>query len=126
MQYFGSHPSVIEPVELIKNSNGEDVLIAYSLGNYIASFNYENSEIEMVLNITISKSADSNNASIQSADYVPIYVLDNGKQSENRYELKDMKKLAIEYEDGNNETISRKEYDKIIEKLRWINELIIR
>lgn len=126
MQYCGSHPSVIEPVELIKNSNGEDVLIAYSLGNYIASFNYENSEIEMVLNITISKSADSNNASIQSADYVPIYVLDNGKQSENRYELKDMKKLAIEYEDGNNETISRKEYDKIIEKLRWINELIIK
>lgn len=126
MQYSGSHPSMIEPVELIKNSNDEDVLIAYSLGNYIASFNYENSEIEMVLNMTISKSADSNKAIIQSADYVPIYVLDNGTQSENRFELKDMKKLAIDYEDGNNETISRKEYDKIIEKLRWINELIIK
>lgn len=111
---------------MIKNNDGDDVLIAYSLGNYISSFKHENADIEMILNITVSKRADGNKAIIQSADYVPVYVLDNGSKAENRFELKDMKKLAINYEEGNDETISRKMYDQIIEKLKWLNQLIVK
>lgn len=126
MLYFGSHPSVVEPIELIKNDKGEDVLIAYSLGNYISSFKYENADIEMILNITVAKNSEGEKAVIQSADYVPLYVLDNGSKTDNRFELKDMKKLAIDYEDGNKETITRKMYDKIIENLKWLNQLIVK
>ena len=123
---LGSHPSVVEPIELIQNESGEDVLIAYSLGNYISSFKYENSDVEMILNITVSKKSDEPKAVIASADYVPVYVLDNGARAENRFELKDMKKLALEYEDDNNGGITRKVYDQVVKKLRWLNELMVK
>ena len=34
---LGSHPSVVEPMEIIQNSEGRNILVAYSLGNYISS-----------------------------------------------------------------------------------------
>ena len=126
MQYFGSHPSVVEPVELIKNENDEDVLVAYSLGNYISSFKYKNSDVEMIFNITISKKTDDEKATLESADYVPVYVLDNGSKSDDRFELKDMKKLALEYDQENDENITIKTYNEIIDKLTWLNQLMVR
>ena len=123
---LGSHPSVVEPIELIKNYEDRDVLIAYSLGNYISSFSYENSDVEMILNITVSKKSSEEKAIIDSADYVPVYVLNNGRKAENRYELKDMKKLALDYEGENEDQISRKVYDQVVKKLRWLNNLMVK
>ena len=123
---LGSHPSVVEPIELIKNKDDNDVLIAYSLGNYISSFSYENSDVEMILNITVSKSSEEKKAIIESADYVPVYVLNNGTKAENRYELKDMKKLALEFEGENNDQMTRKVYDQVVKKLKWLNNLMVK
>lgn len=122
---LGSHPSVVEPIEMIKK-DGKDILVAYSLGNYISSYKYENADVEMILNFTISKKSTEEKANLDTAEYTPIYVLDNGVGAENRFEVKDMKKLALDYEGGNDEVISKKTYNKIIEKLKWLNELMIR
>lgn len=121
---LGSHPSVIEPMEIVKNKEGRNVLVAYSLGNYISSLKYQNADVELILNIQIYKKADEDKATLRKVDYTPIYVLDNGKSTENRFELTDMKKLAIDYADGDTSRIDRKTYNNIIQKLEWLNELI--
>lgn len=122
---LGSHPSVVEPIELIKKEE-KDILVAYSLGNYISSYKYENAEVEMILNIEISKRSDEEKAGLASAEYIPIYVLDNGARAENRFEVKDMKKLALEYEGENDQVISRQTYNQVVQKLRWLNDLMIK
>ena len=121
---LGSHPSVIEPMEIVKTEDGKNVLVAYSLGNYISSFNYENSDVELILNIDIQKEANEEKAVLKKVDYTPIYVLDNGTKAENRYELVDMKQTAIDYTNGDTDKITKATYNKIIKKLEWLNDLI--
>ncbi len=121
---LGSHPSVIEPMEILQNADGKNVLVAYSLGNYISSLKYENADVELILNIEITKEADSDKAELKKVDYTPIYVLDNGKKVENRFELVDMKGLAIDYANGNQSKISKKTYTKLINKIEWLNKII--
>ncbi len=123
---LGSHPSVVEPIELIKDENGRDILIAYSLGNYISSYKYENADVEMILNIEIAKGSDEDKALLSSAEYVPIYVLDNGYKSADRFELKDMKALALAYEADSDDSISKKVYNSVVSKLKWLNDLMIK
>ena len=43
---LGNHPAAIQPMEVRQNSEGENVFIAYSLGNYISSIANDISKIE--------------------------------------------------------------------------------
>lgn len=121
---LGSHPSVVEPMKIIQNAEGKNILVAYSLGNYISSLKYENADVELILNIQIAKSEDQEKAVLQKVDYTPIYVLDNGTKSEKRFELTDMKQLAKDYANGDKSKISRKKYDEIIKKLDELQKIV--
>lgn len=121
---LGSHPSVVEPMKIIQNAEGKNILVAYSLGNYISSLKYENADVELILNIQIAKSEDQEKAVLQKVDYTPIYVLDNGTKSEKRFELTDMKQLAKDYANGDTRKISRKKYDEIIKKLDELQKIV--
>ena len=121
---LGSHPSVVEPMEIIQKEEGKNVLVAYSLWNYISTLKYANADVELILNIQIAKSSDSDKAVLQKVDYTPIYVLDNGTKAENRFELTDMKKLAQDYANGDTSRISRKTYDSIISKLEKLQNTV--
>lgn len=121
---LGSHPSVVEPMKIIQNAEGKNILVTYSLGNYISSLKYENADVELILNIQIAKSEDQEKAVLQKVDYTPIYVLDNGTKSEKRFELTDMKQLAKDYANGDTSKISRKKYDEIIKKLDELQKIV--
>lgn len=121
---LGAHPSVVEPMEMIQTEEGKNVLVAYSLGNYMSTIKYDDANVELILNIQISKSSDSDKAVLQKVDYKPIYVLDNGTKAENRFELTDMKKLAQDYANGDTSRISRKTYESIISKLEKLQNTV--
>ena len=63
-------------------------------------------------------------AILEKVDYTPIYVLDNGNKAENRFELTDMKQLALDYANGDTSRISRKTYDSIISKLEKLQSTV--
>lgn len=121
---LGAHPSVVEPMEMIQTEEGKNVFVAYSLGNYMSTLKYDDANVELILNIQISKSSDSDKAVLQKVDYTPIYVLDNGTKAENRFELTDMKKLAQDYANGDTSRISRKTYESIISKLEKLQNTV--
>ena len=121
---LGSHPSVVEPMKIVQNSEGKNILVAYSLGNYISSLKYEDANLELVLNIEISKTLDSNKAILQKVDYTPIYMLDNGENAKDRFQLIDMKQVAKDYAGGKRDRISRATYDDIIKKLNKLKLLL--
>ena len=121
---LGNHPAVIQPMEIMKNLKQEPVLVAYSLGNYISSINNDTSKIELVLNIEIRKSIQDNKVYLSKVEYTPIYVLDNGKKAENRYELIDMKGTAKAYANGNKDIVSKKTYNKLIKGLELLEKIL--
>lgn len=121
---IGAHPSVVEPMEILQNKEGEDCLVAYSLGDFTSDFSYENSNLELVLNIQIYYDAESDNVSLYKVDYTPIYMNDYGRQNTiNRYKLLDLKNEIANYgKDGSD--IDKKTYDKLVRGIDRLNGII--
>ncbi|MBQ9298075.1 MAG: CapA family protein [Clostridia bacterium] len=120
---FGTHPASIQPMEVRKNDKGNSIFIAYSVGNFISSREYKNSNIEMILNIEITKNAETKETKLTKVTYTPVYLLDRGTKSENRFKLLDIKKEIADYEAGA-DTITEKEYKRLLQALIDIDKLI--
>lgn len=121
---LGSHPSVVQPMEIRKNDNGDNVFIAYSIGTYISTLSAEDARTELVLNIELRKSGKDGKVYLNRVDYTPIYLVDNGAEAENRFELIDMKSTATSYASGNMDGITRDTYNKIINGLNRLNDIV--
>ena len=120
---LGSHPSVVQPMEVRKNADGENVFIAYSIGTYISTLSSEEARTELVINIELRKSGKNGKVYLNKVDYTPIYVLDNGVEAQNRIELIDMKSYATSYT-GENDKITRSTYDNLVRGLDRLNEIL--
>lgn len=122
----GSHPAVIEPMQIKQNSNGENVFISYSVGNYTSSLGYENSNLEMILNVQITKDESTGKVLLEKVTYIPVYMFDNGSKSEKRqrFKLMDIKNNAEKYLEGELEAVSKDVYDKLIEGLEKLEQII--
>ena len=121
---LGNHSAAIQPMKVKKNSEGENVFIAYSLGNYICADNNDTSKVELVLNIQLRKNGENGKVTLNKIDYTPIYMLDNGEGTENRYELIDMKGVAKAYANGEDTNINRETYNKLIDGLDLLQKVI--
>ena len=121
---IGAHPSVVEPMEILQNKEGKDCLVAYSLGDFTSDFSYENSNLELVLNIQIYYDAETDTVSLYKVDYTPIYMNDYGRQNTvNRYKLLDMKNEIANYgRDGS--TLDKTTYDKLVRGIDRLNGII--
>ncbi len=121
---LGSHPSVVQPMEVRTNDEGENIFIAYSIGTYVSTLSAEEARTELVLNIELKRNGKDGTVSLNKVDYTPIYMLDNGMYAENRFTLIDMKYTATAYADGNTEIVSRDTYDKLINGLNRLNDIL--
>ena len=85
---IGSHPHVVQPVEMIKSSDGSnETLIVYSLGNLISNQRKEtlgNSYTEdgLIVSIDINKDSSNSDAYVSNVKCIPTWVnkyYDNNK-----------------------------------------------
>ena len=111
-------------MEIMQNEAGEDCLVAYSLGDFTSDFSYENSNLELILNIQLYYDGENDEVSLYKVDYVPIYMNDYGsKNKTNRYKLLDMKNEIANYgRDGS--TLDKATYDKLVRGIDRLNEII--
>lgn len=63
-------------------------------------------KVQQSLICRLEKEEQTGKILIDKVDYVPVYCYDKGANSENRYELIDMRHTIGEYENGNTEGIS--------------------
>ena len=121
---LGAHPSVVQPMEVRQNEDGDNVFIAYSIGTYISTLSSEEAKTELVLNIELCKNGKDGKVTLNKVDYTPIYMLDNGENAENRFELIDMKSTATSYAGGNTEIVTRETYDSLVRALDRLNGIL--
>lgn len=121
---LGNHASAVQKMEIMQNAEGKNVLVAYSLGNYISGETMDISKIELVLNIELRKSGKTGEVVLSKVDYTPIYVLDRGTKAEDRYELIDMKGTAKAYAEGNKKIVNKATYNKLVEGLKKLEGII--
>lgn len=121
---LGNHASAVQKMEVMQSPEGKNVLVAYSLGNYISGETMDISKIELVLNIELRKIGETGEVVLSKVDYTPIYVLDRGTKAENRYELIDMKGTAKAYAEGNKKIVNKETYNKLVEGLKKLEGII--
>lgn len=78
---LGSHPHVVSKIETrtVTTDDGKtkNCLIAYSLGNFLASPDaqtYDRTMESLILNLEITKKGDTGATSITNISYVPLYI----------------------------------------------------
>ena len=85
---IGSHPSVVQEMEVKQNKDGDNVFIAYSIGTYISTLSQEETRTELVLNIEFRKSGKDGKVYLNKVDYTQLKMIDNGVNAEDRFGLK--------------------------------------
>ena len=121
---LGSHPASLQPMEVRQNSDGKNVYISYSTGNFISASKYNYSNIEMVLNIEITKSGETGETYLNRVTYIPVYLQDKGAGVTNRYKLLDIPAEINKYESGDTNGIDKKTYNALKQALTDIDRLI--
>ena len=90
---IGSHPHVVQPVEMIKSSNGEnETLVMYSLGNFISNqrkelLNSSFTEDGLMVNIEVTKDFNKNKTYVSQVDCIPTWVNKYKKSGKDIYEI---------------------------------------
>ena len=117
---LGSHPHVLEPMEkrtvTLSDGTKKDVFVIYSLGNFISAQKDKYTKDSIILNLKITKHSQGN-ITIDSYDYTPIYMQDNGANATNRYELVDLEKKIKDYENGD-KSITATAYKTYVAELK--------
>lgn len=66
---IGSHPHVIQPIEIINEKN----FVVYSLGNFLSNQRWRYSDAGMILNFSIEKN-DSNKIKVKNLNVIPTWI----------------------------------------------------
>lgn len=125
---LGSHPHVLEPMEkrtiTLDDGSTKDGFVIYSLGNFMSGQVIENTRNSIILNLQITKHNDDK-ITIDSYDYIPIYMLDKGNGKSERYKILDIDKYILEYENGNSD-ISENLYNTLKKSKDKIDKIFIK
>ena len=123
---FGSHPHVLQPMEkrtiTLDDGSTKDGFVIYSLGNFMSGQVAENTTNSIILNLKVTKHLD-NTITIDSVDYVPIYMYHTGANPNVNYKIIDINKDINSYEKGNSD-ISENLYNTLVSAKSKIDDIL--
>ena len=124
---IGNHPHVLEPMEkrtiTLEDGTEKDVFVVYALGNFTADQRDEITRDSAILNLTITKNSNGK-LSIDSVDYVPIYMYKNSNVTTHKFKILDIKKSLSDYEAGNTTVVNSSLYSNLKTQLEKITSIL--
>lgn len=93
-------------------------------GNFISNQTTAHTQDNVILNIKVTKNGATGKMSIDSIDYVPVYVWNKGSGVKNRYELLDIREAMLEYESGDTSKIGAGLYNTLKKELADIEKVL--
>ena len=125
---IGNHAHVIEPMKMktitLEDGTEKDVFVVYALGNFISNQQDAHTHTNAILNIELTKNGVTGKMSIDSVDYVPVYVWNKGAGVKNRYELLDIREEMTAYESGDTSKINATLYKTLKSELADIVKVL--
>lgn len=104
---IGTHPNEVEKMKVKQNSDGKDVLIIYSTGDFISA----QSDVGIILQVQIKKQTqgESSEVWLSQVKYHPIYIYKNN----GKYEILDAKATIEKYDSGDTTIVTKATYNKL-------------
>ena len=88
---LGTHSHVVGPMGYmdIKTVDGEEktCFVAYSLGNFVSDMDKDFTMESVILNLEFTKSGETGDTTVSSANYTPLYILDAGEGADVRFQV---------------------------------------
>lgn len=123
---LGSHPHVLQPMEkrtvTLDDGSTKDCFVIYSLGNFMSGQTMENTRNSIILNMTFTKDGETNETTIDSASYIPIYMYKSSSVSIQKYKILDIENTISKYESGEDTSISSTTYNTLKTELEKIKK----
>ncbi len=84
---IGSHPHVIQPLELYSSAKSKlrQVLVAYSLGNFLSNQRWRYSDAGVILNIEFTKGASKQEVELSNISFIPTWVFKGKTERGNEF-----------------------------------------
>ena len=124
---LGNHPHVLEPMEkrtiTLEDGTTKDGFVIYALGNFTGDQKDEITRDSVILNLNITKQSGGK-ISIDSVDYIPIYMYKNSNSTGKKFKLLDIEKTISEYESGNTSIVSNSVYNNLKVQLENIKSIL--
>ncbi len=70
---IGNHPHVVQPMEMRQSSSGRNIVLTYSLGNFISNMKTVDTRGGTVVTVKLKRD-DSGRAYVESARYLPVFT----------------------------------------------------
>ena len=123
---LGSHPHVLQPMEkrtiTLEDGSTKDCFVIYSLGNFMSGQTKANTRNSVILNINFTKSGKTDETTIDSVSYIPIYMYKKSSGSTQRYKVLDIEKTLNNYNNGIDTTIGQSMYSTLQTELSKIKK----
>ncbi len=74
---IGTHPHVLQPIEMIDRPDGKKTLVACSLGNFLSRQQYSKNMVSGLLSFDIKVSAENSDVTIESPAFIPTVCFYN-------------------------------------------------
>lgn len=115
---IGTHPNQVESMEVRQTEEGKNVLIVYSIGNFLST----QSNLGMILEVQFTKevTGEESKAKLTKVKFTPTYLYQNNK----KYELLDIRKVVSTYENEDNKIVDKKTYKNLKKALEEIEKRI--
>ena len=118
---IGTHPHTIQPMEMLSNSNGDQTLVIYSLGNFLSAQDSEINMLEGMVSWTMDINLEKEEKSISEPVFTPLVNhFDPGFKNFKVYALKDYtESLAKKHglQGYKNNTISKKRFESKVREV---------
>lgn len=122
---LGSHPHVLQPMEkktiTLEDGSTKDGFVIYSLGNFMSGQVKENTKNSIILNMQITKNAQTGKISIDSVKYTPIYMYKSSAKSK-AYKILDIENVILKYDSEIDTSIGSKTYNILKTELNKIKK----
>lgn len=83
---IGSHPHVVQPIDIRQNGDSIENIVVYSLGNFVSGMKAVNTDGGMIVKIDISKNSEGN-ITIDNCSYSLVWVHKPLENSKLQYQL---------------------------------------
>lgn len=125
---LGSHPHVLQPMEkktiTLDDGTIKECFVIYSLGNFMSGQTKTNTRNSIILNIDITKSGETGRITIDTVEYIPIYMYRAASGTARRYKVLDIEKSISNYESGTNKSIGQATYSNLKSELDNIRSIV--
>jgi poly-gamma-glutamate synthesis protein (capsule biosynthesis protein) len=95
---IGSHPHVLQTVDMVTSTDGRPVFVAYGLGNFYCGQRMHYTDAGVILKYTIEK--NNGVAKLKSFSFVPTWVAEYKDKGKTQYKILPSKQFIDLYQQG--------------------------